>query len=84
MTTRTPPCCKPANRSRRRQSELPEANAGGSTTIYIGPTLPARIKAATGFRAVPDEGYFVCLRLYRPLEPFFNKSWRPSEIDLVK
>jgi hypothetical protein len=26
----------------------------------------------------------VCLRLYSPLEPFFDKSWRPSEIELVK
>ena len=24
------------------------------------------------------------LRLYSPLEPFFLKTWRPSEIELVK
>jgi hypothetical protein len=23
-------------------------------------------------------------RLYGPLEPWFNKTWRPSEIELVK
>jgi len=23
------------------------------------------------------------LRLYSPLEPFFDKSWRPSEIEAV-
>jgi hypothetical protein len=27
---------------------------------------------------------FVILRLYSPLEPFFSKKWRPSEIELVK
>jgi len=25
----------------------------------------------------------VVLRLYSPLLPFFDKSWRPSEIELV-
>jgi hypothetical protein len=24
------------------------------------------------------------LHLYSPLEPFFTKEWRPSEIELVK
>jgi len=24
------------------------------------------------------------LRLYSPLEPFFAKTWRPSEVELVK
>ena len=33
--------------------------------------------------AVPKKGYFVLLRLYGPLEPFFDKTWRPSEIELV-
>ena len=27
--------------------------------------------------------WWVILRLYSPLQPFFDKSWRPSEIDLV-
>jgi hypothetical protein len=29
------------------------------------------------------KGWFVILRLYSPLEPFFDKSWRPSEIEVV-
>jgi len=28
-------------------------------------------------------GYFACFRLYSPLQPFFDKTWRPSEIELV-
>jgi hypothetical protein len=24
------------------------------------------------------------LRLYNPLEPFFAKTWRPGEVELVK
>jgi hypothetical protein len=32
----------------------------------------------------PNKGWFTILRLYSPLEPFFTKTWRPSEIELVK
>jgi len=32
---------------------------------------------------MPEKGWFVGLRLYSPLEPFFDKSWRISEIELV-
>ena len=32
---------------------------------------------------VPGKGWFAILRLYSPLEPFFTKEWRPSEIQLV-
>ena len=32
---------------------------------------------------MPGKGWFVILRLYSPLEPFFAKTWRPSEIVLV-
>jgi hypothetical protein len=29
------------------------------------------------------KGWNTILRLYSPLESFFDKSWRPSEIELV-
>jgi hypothetical protein len=32
---------------------------------------------------MPGKGWFSILRLYSPLEPFFAKTWRPSEIELV-
>ena len=32
----------------------------------------------------PGKGWFTILRLYSPLEPFFTKAWRPSEIELVE
>ncbi len=33
---------------------------------------------------MPGKGWFTLLRLYSPLELFFTKEWRPSEIELVK
>jgi hypothetical protein len=32
---------------------------------------------------VPGKGFNVILRMYSPLEPFFTKAWRPSEIQRV-
>jgi len=60
------------------------ANADGSTTIYFGPTKPADAKEGTWIQTTPGKGWFVILRLYSPLESFFDKSWRPSEVELVK
>ena len=59
------------------------ANADGSTTVYFSPTQPTGVKRGNWIQTTPNKGYFVILRLYSPLEPFFNKSWRPSEIELV-
>jgi hypothetical protein len=28
---------------------------------------------------MPGKGYNVALRLYGPLEPWFNQSWRPGD-----
>jgi hypothetical protein len=60
------------------------ANADGSTTIYFGPTKPADAKEGNWIQTMPGKGWFTILRLYSPLESFFDKSWRPSEIELVK
>ncbi len=44
---------------------------------------PEGIKRGNWIQTVPKKGYFVLLRLYGPLEPFFDKTWRPSEIELA-
>ncbi len=56
------------------------AAADGSTTIYIGPKLPTVVQDGNWIQSVPGKGYFVCLRLYSPLESFFDKSWRPVSL----
>ena len=60
------------------------ANPDGSTTVYFGPTQPAGINRGNWIQSMPGKGYFTILRLYSPLEPFFAKEWRPSEIELVR
>jgi hypothetical protein len=59
-------------------------NADGSTTIYFGPSKPADAKAGNWIQTMPGKGWFTILRLYSPKESFFDKSWRPSEIEAVR
>lgn len=60
------------------------ANADGSTTVYFGPAQPKGVKRGNWIQTMPGKGWFTILRLYSPLETFFSKEWRPSEIELVK
>ena len=64
-------------------SPAAEPDADGSTTVYFGPNPPEGAKRSNWIETVPGKGWFVILRLYSPLEPFFDKSWRPSEIEAV-
>jgi len=65
-------------------SPAAEASADGSTTVYFGPTQPSGVKRGNWIQTDPQKGFFVILRLYSPLEPFFDKSWRVGEVELVK
>ena len=65
-------------------SPAAEPDADGSTTVYFSPTQPAGIKRGNWIQTDPNKGWFTYLRLYGPLEPFFTKTWRPSEIELVQ
>jgi len=65
-------------------SPAAEPNADGSTTVYFGPKQPEGVKRGNWIQTMSDKGWFTILRLYSPLEPFFTKQWRPSEIELVQ
>jgi hypothetical protein len=65
-------------------SPAAEPDADGSTTVYFSPTQPTGIKRGNWIQTDPKKGWFTILRLYSPLEPFFTKAWRPSEIALVR
>ncbi len=58
-------------------------NADGSTTVYFAPKQPVGAARGNWIQTVPGRGWFVILRLYGPLEPFFDKTWRPGEIEPV-
>ena len=39
---------------------------------------------ANWVQTVPGKGWNVLIRLYGPLEPWFDKSWKPGEFELVQ
>ena len=57
------------------------ADDDGSTTVVFGPERPADSPEGNWIQTDPDKGWFAILRLYSPLQPYFDKTWRPSEIE---
>jgi len=64
------------------QKEDLVVNPDTSVDIYFGPEPPPG-KEANWVQTIPGKGWFIMLRLYGPLEPWFDKTWRPGEIELV-
>jgi hypothetical protein len=58
-----------------------KTNADGSVDVYFGPKAPAGMEN-NWVQTIPGKGWFMILRLYGPLEPWFNQTWRPGEIEL--
>jgi hypothetical protein len=58
-------------------------NADTSADVWFGPTAPAGHEA-NWVQTVPGKGWNVLLRLYGPLQPWFDKTWQPGEFVLVK
>jgi len=58
-------------------------NADGSYDIYFAPKAPVG-QENNWIQTVPGKGWNTILRLYGPLEPFYDKSWKPSDPELVE
>jgi hypothetical protein len=59
-----------------------QANPDGSVDLYFGPAAPEGNKS-NWIQTVPGKGWWTLLRLYGPLEPWFDKTWRPGEIERI-
>jgi hypothetical protein len=66
-------------------------NADGSVDVYFGPTAPKGPSTSlrTGLEknwipTVQGRAWFAYLRLYAPLEAYFDKSWPLPDIEKVK
>lgn len=69
--------------SRNNKRDKLIENSDGSVTIYFGATAP-KGKESNWIQTVPNKGWFILLRLYGPLEPWFDKTWQPGNIVEVK
>ena len=59
--------------------DRPDGNPDGSVDISFGPGAP-KGREQNWVQTVPGKGFFVIIRLYGPLEPFFEQTWRPDDI----
>lgn len=57
-------------------------NKDGSVDLYFGPNPPAGFEK-NWTQTAAGKGWFVILRLYGPLESWFDKTWRPGELELL-
>jgi hypothetical protein len=57
----------------------PDINTDGSVDIYFGPNAPAGHEN-NWIKTVAGRGWFPLLRFYGPLQPFFDKTWKPDDI----
>jgi len=58
-------------------------NPDGSADVYFGPEVPEG-KQNNWIQTIPGKGWFAMFRLYGPLESWFDKSWQPGEIEIVR
>ena len=66
-------------------STLPgiKTDAKGSVTVWFAPRPPAG-EEQNWVQTIPGKGWNVLLRLHGPLEPWFDKSWKPGDVELVE
>lgn len=58
-------------------------NSDGSFDIYFGPNAPEG-QENNWIQTDPNKGWNTILRLYGPLESFYDKTWKPGNPELVK
>jgi hypothetical protein len=57
-------------------------NPDTSVDIWFGPIAPEGHEA-NWVQTVPGKGWNTVIRLYGPLQPWFDKTWKPGEFELV-
>lgn len=65
------------------QSKDLQMNADGSYDLYFSPN-PPKGKNGNWVQTVAGKSWFTILRMYGPLKPWIEKTWRPSEIELIE
>jgi hypothetical protein len=61
-----------------------ELNDDESITLHFGPEQPDGVPDGNFVQTLPGRGWFQILRFYSPTKAFFDKSWRPGEVELVE
>ena len=67
-----------------QQATPPVVNADGSVDIYFSVKQPAGVEKQNWVEVIPNQGFFVYMRYYGPLNAFNNKTWVPNNVELLK
>jgi hypothetical protein len=59
-----------------------KTNADGSIDVYFSPKAPKR-QESKWLQTIPGKSWFVAWRVYGPLQPWLDQTWRVGEIELV-
>jgi hypothetical protein len=68
--------------SRNSERDDLHYNDDGSVDILFGPEPPEDYED-NWIQTVPGKGWFILLRLYGPLESWFDQSWRPGDVEPI-
>jgi hypothetical protein len=58
-------------------------NEDGTVDIYMGPEAPKGFEK-NWIPTQPGKAWFAYFRLYGPLQPYFDRSWKLPDIEEVK
>ncbi len=67
-----------------QQTPPPVVNTDGSIDIYFSVKQPEGVAKQNWVEVIPDQGFFVYMRYYGPLNAFNDKTWVPNNVELVK
>jgi hypothetical protein len=59
-----------------------KTNADGSVTVWFNPKAPAGHEG-NWVQTSPGKGWNTLFRLYGPLEPWFKRTWKPGDFELL-
>ncbi|MGD8370924.1 MAG: DUF1254 domain-containing protein [Syntrophobacterales bacterium] len=65
------------------QTKGVKKNDDGSYDIYFAPKAP-KGKEGNWLQTIPGKSWWLALRMYGPLQPWIDQTWRPGEIEVVE
>ncbi len=67
--------------SRNNERDDLTINADGTVDLFFGPEVPDGGTTRNWIQTVPGKGWFAILRIYGPLEAWFDQTWKPGDIE---
>lgn len=65
--------------SKNQYADGIQVNDDGSVDLWFGPQAPEG-RESNWIRTIPGKGWFSILRLYGPVDGYFDHTWKPSDI----